>query len=382
MVEPMPGLRRVSLVLLMSAGCFSDPPQAGALGSSGDPSPTGTTTVATTAGADTTGQSASSSGDAPEGSSDASTSGFGSTGWGSSSGGSETTNPPGGCGDGLVTGIELCDTDDLAGRSCETFGFAEGELACRPDCRYDFASCVPPEGMVFVPPGPFTMGSMDHADEQPVREVTLSPYFIDMYEVTAAAYQACMIDGGCDAPMSTANTQFDGQCNVGQAGRENHPANCVGHDAAAAYCTWAQKRLPTEAEWEKAARGMDERRYPWGNAPVPSCSHAISGQGGPGCGQGSTAPVGSVPMGVSPYGAHDMAGNVWEWVSDYYAATYDGADLEDPSGPPSSDARILRGGGWYQNDTAEFTTTRRHDTNLSLSDAFIGFRCARPSPMQ
>jgi len=86
-------------------------------------------------------------------------------------------------------------------------------------------------------------------------------------------------------------------------------------------------------------------------------------------------------MGVSPYGAHDMSGNVWEWVSDYYAATYDGADLDDPVGPLSSAARVLRGGGWYQSDTAEFTVTRRHDTSLTLADAFIGFRCVLPATM-
>lgn len=373
-----------TLLSLTLGGCFNDPPAADADGSSSADAPeTTSSSVAET----TTAQVSTTVGDG--GTDDepgTTTGGRESTGGSddvssSSTSATDTTGSPRGCGDGMATGEERCDQQDLRGRSCDSFGFVDGDLACRDDCTLEFAGCTAPSGMVFIPPGPFTMGSMDHPDEQPVREVFLSPYFIDVHEVTAAAYTECMDASQCDAPMSTANPNYDDQCNVGQPGREEHPANCVGHHAATAFCSWADKRLPTEAEWEKAARGTNGRRYPWGDSPAPTCDRAIKGEGGAGCGEGSTAAVGSVPLGDSPYGAQDMAGNVWEWVSDYYAATYDGSATMDPTGPESTTDRVLRGGGWFQTNATEFTTSRRYDTNLVLSDAFIGFRCARPSPM-
>ncbi len=372
-----------SVALLAASGCFSEPsPNEGAqsqggtseasTSTSGEPTPDPTSTTSTSTGSTTEPE-------APQGTGTSSSSEGSSRGEASSS--SEGSSGPGiVCGDGVVDGDEACDEDDLQGRTCGSFGFLSGELACSIDCRYAFMSCDAPSGKVYVPGGPFTMGSLEPG-ESPVRQVHLDGFFIGRHEVTAAEYQACLDEGDCEDPMSTANTQYDGQCNVGQPGREDHPANCVGHDAAALYCAWAGERLPTEAEWEKAARGTDERRYPWGEVPSPSgsCSHAITGFGGLGCGTGSTLEVGSVVLGVSPYGAHDMAGNVWEWVSDYYAP-YEAAALDNPTGPASGNQRVLRGGGWYNADSAEFTTSVRHSTSLNLSDAFIGFRCVIAAP--
>ena len=164
----------------------------------------------------------------------------------------------------------------------------------------------PPERMVFVPAGHFIMGCVkkierrcDH-DEMPPRTVYLDAYFIDTYEVTNLEYAQCVAAGGCTRPFP--REDFD------------HPKQPVGGVTwfqAASYCSWVGKRLPTEAEWEKAARSTDARTYPWGNE-YPDCTKAIfyyDRQDG--CGTYRTWNVGSKPAGVSPYGAHDMAGNVW-----------------------------------------------------------------------
>jgi hypothetical protein len=120
-------------------------------------------------------------------------------------------------------------------------------------------------------------------------------------------------------------------------GREDHPINCISWAEASTYCGWAgtvaHKRLPTEAEWEKAARGDDARIYPWGDVPLPSCTHVSMNEGpGGGCGNFSSLPVGSKPLGDSPYGVHDMAGGVWEWTADWYGV-YDVAEDDNPTGP-------------------------------------------------
>lgn len=379
---------RVALLaatMLMGTACFSDPPASDDEDSNAGTSGGSTTALATSGAASST-TDLGTTGSTLDGTSGSTATGE--TTAASSSGGSSTTTGTSTgaepfCGNGVIDGDDICDLDDLDGITCGSFGFGAGELACNGDCRFDFMDCQPPAGMVFVPPGPFMMGSEDHPDEQPIRNVLLAPYFIDMYEVSAAEYQACMDAVACQAPMSTENMQFDTECNVGQEGREDHPANCVGFDAAEAYCAWAEKRLPTEAEWEKAARGTNGIRYPWGDGPAPTspCVHAHHGLGDPGCGLESTQVRGSYPAGASPYDAQDMAGNVWEWVSDYYAATYDGAALRNPTGPAGGTQRVLRGGGWYQDTASEFTTSRRHSTELDLSDAFIGFRCVLPAPM-
>ncbi len=229
-----------------------------------------------------------------------------------------------------------------------------------------------PVGMSFVPSGAFLMGSNAWPDQQPVHTVTLDAFWIDTSEVTVLDYGTCLSAGACTAPVSSG-----GPCNWGVAGRGLHPINCVHWNHAASYCAWAGKRLPTEAEWEKGARGTDARTYPWGET-TPTCSQAVFNEGsGQGCGLGSTWPVGSKPLGDSPYGLHDMAGNAYEWVNDWYSATYYSVSpAANPSGPASGTEKVLRGGSWLFG-ADNLPTTIRPGFDPSLSDTDIGFRCAR-----
>lgn len=207
--------------------------------------------------------------------------------------------------------------------------------------------------MVRVPAGRFFMGCNEavdsdcFSDEKPGRKLDVSAFQIDRTEVTATAYQACVAAGLCMAPAS------GGGCNWEVTGHETHPVNCVNWDQARAYCEWAGKRLPTEAEWEKAARGTDGRKYPWGNGAV--------GAGRANLESGAPQAVGRYPAGASPYGALDMAGNVGEWVADQY---------------PGTEGRVVRGGGWfYAPRLARASYRGRYDPRVRVN--FIGFRCAQ-----
>jgi formylglycine-generating enzyme required for sulfatase activity len=243
------------------------------------------------------------------------------------------------------------------------------------------------DGMAFVPAGKFTRGSNDDDDEKPVRQVYVSAFWIDVYEVTVEEYAACVRAGVCEAPKSN-GWRCDGESNNWsgsgpRSGREKHPVNCVDWSQASAYCGWKDRdkytgkyavRLPSEAEWEKAARGVDGRKYPWGNAAA-SCKVAVMDDGGNGCGQGGTWPVGSKPNGVSPYGAHDMAGNVWEWVHDWYGP-YDSSAARDPEWPKSGSYRVIRGGSWGY-DGVVLRAASRYGYAPGHANAYLGFRCVR-----
>lgn len=224
--------------------------------------------------------------------------------------------------------------------------------------------------MVYVPPGEFLMGSPDGAgagDEHPQHKVYLSAYWIDRTEVTADQYRRCVEAGEC---MATASGS---PCTYADAASTDHPVNCVDWNQAAAYCAWADKRLPTEAEWEKVARGADGRTYPWGE-DAPDCGKAQYS----GC-EGHTVPVGSLPEGASPYGVFDMAGNVREWVADWYeAGYYSYSPIGNPSGPETGSLRVLRGGSWNDGGVDVRTATRLRYAPGDRND-FVGFRCARSS---
>ena len=171
---------------------------------------------------------------------------------------------------------------------------------------------VPPD-MVLVPAGTFTMGANDEGemDERPAHRVTVPAFLLDITEVTQAAYKECVIAKVC----RPASTLEDSRLTNGMAHvfrRPEHPVAGVSWDDAAQYCQWRGRRLPTEAEWERAARGDDDRRYVWGNeAPEPARHGAFGGRA-------TTEPVGSFPAGQSAYGNLDLAGNLWEWVADDY----------------------------------------------------------------
>jgi len=211
-------------------------------------------------------------------------------------------------------------------------------------------------------------------DESPYHSVYISGFFIDAMEVTAGDYKDCVEAGLCNYTGSNSNA-----AHTYNNSRDNHPINYVSWTDAKTYCEAKEKRLPTEAEWEKAARGEDGRLYPWGNETA-TCEYTIMREGSvKGCDQGSTWPVGSKTAGASPYGAMDMAGNVAEWVHDWYdEAYYGGSPQDDPQGPTSSPHgyRILRGGSLTSNAKI-LRTSQRQLYNATTQLSLGGFRCAK-----
>jgi len=217
-----------------------------------------------------------------------------------------------------------------------------------------------PDGsvMVLIPAGEFIMGSDEgDSDERPAHMVYLDGYLIDRTPVTWGQYVRFCEDTGREMP-SEPGFPLD----------ETHPVVNVSWYDAAAYCKWAGKRLPTEAEWEKAASGTDGRIWPWGNNGDPKKANT-RGRG--------TTPVGSYPAGASPYGVLDMAGNAWNWCADLYSAAYytKGHD-RNPRGPKGGQDRALRGGSWYD-DQVDARCANRLQYDPTGLDDFIGFRGAR-----
>jgi eukaryotic-like serine/threonine-protein kinase len=241
--------------------------------------------------------------------------------------------------------------------------------------------------MVEIAAACFTMGSATGSeDEKPRHRVCLDKYHIDLYEVTNAQYDLCHKAGGCpkahyadDTCYVTGESDWSKTRTVqAEFTRPNHPAVCIDWEQAATFCAWAGKRLPTEAEWEYAARGSDGRIYPWGN-DLPSCRLAVMNSDGRGCSRGTTSPVGSKYAGVSPFGLYDMAGNAWEWVADWHEENYYSHSPEkNPRGPASSSAgkRVFRGGSWYNKDN-ELRSSYRTQYLPGYRYDYYGFRCAR-----
>ena len=222
------------------------------------------------------------------------------------------------------------------------------------------------DNMVLIPPGPFAMGNENSKNnEQPIHIVTLDGYYIDQFEVTNANYKVCVNEGACALPIKTSvnfENYFDDTKYV------DYPVVYVSWNDANTYCNWRGARLPTEAEWEKAARGPDERTYPWGEA-TDFCNRANFRD----CVVFPVA-VGSYPDGTSPYGVLDMAGNVWEWVADWYDQDYyEYSPSINPKGPTNGEYKIYRGGSWW----IYTEPTSRMYYGPSVSNWDLGFRCAR-----
>lgn len=235
--------------------------------------------------------------------------------------------------------------------------------------------------MVFVPAGDFLMGSSDadiklyeeifplrdisrFDNERPQRKVYLDAFYIDQFEVTNKQFKKFLTETGYKPKLYLDRPPYN---------EPNLPAAVLDWTDAITYAEWAGKRLPTEAEWEKAARGTDGRIWPWGNEWDAT---KLSGNDGTGLidGYELTAPIGQFPQGVSPYGAYDMAGNLWEWVSDWYDPDYyDYAPNTNPAGPETGDGHVLKGGGWAENLDFTRCANRFGGNPGSL---IIGFRCA------
>ncbi len=251
----------------------------------------------------------------------------------------------------------------------------EGQSCLNHTCQANPAELT----WISIPGGTYQMGSeTGWTDEVPIHPVTLSGFLMTESEVTVAQYGICVTEGPCATPST------GGICNWDASGYEDHPVNCVDWNKAVTFCTWAGGRLPNEAEWEYAAQsGGQGFEYPWGDGSA-TCYYAVMDDGsGIGCGDERTMAVCSKPAGNTSQGLCDMAGNVCEWVQDYYHDTYDGAPDDGSAWElPVTDTRSMRGGCFEEAEEKLYTTSRNWEPPEYAAPPAdqhpnIGIRCAR-----
>ena len=282
-----------------------------------------------------------------------------------------------------------------------------GTPRCPRGMKAQAGTCAVPGPMgtswLPVPGGSFGMGSKDEGDEdeKPVHEVRVSSFEMMLTEVTVAMYRACVDKGRC-SDSGLLDATWEGEvkprwskyCNWRAPDRKQHPINCVNWHQAMGFCRAIGARLPTEAEWEIAARGAQGRRYAWGSQPPASAGGLVGNFADqaahrvfpswttvPGYDDGhvATAPAASFPAGATPEGLLDLSGNVWEWVADWYdKGYYSKSPTVDPKGPDRGESRTIRGGSWV-GGASDIRAADRVGHHPSNRDNGVGFRCVRPA---
>ena len=220
------------------------------------------------------------------------------------------------------------------------------------------------EGMVYVPPSHFIMGAdFGEPNEAPRHRIWLDGFYVELYETSNARYKACVAAGVCRRSRFHDDPEL---------GRDDHPVAGINFREATTYCRWRGRRLPTEAEWERAARGLEERRWPWGD----DFDARKVNMRNPDDGWDGSAPVGSFPEGRSPVGAYNMAGNVWEWTTDWSSGNYyRRSPSKRPKGPKSGKRRIIRGGSWRYDIPFYVSAHNRSNARPGSRFTHLGVRC-------
>ncbi len=285
------------------------------------------------------------------------------------------------CGGGHSTGADTDDTDTITDSGSDFDAGSDSGTAMTP-ADYTDPTLIE---WVEIDGGTYLQGSVDPSipyvsyDETPAHDVTVSPFEMMKTEVTTSQYAQCVLDGACVEPMTAHGDTVAVNCNWLVWGREDHPVNCVYVWDAEAYCAWLGARLPSESEWEFAARSRGgDNEYPGGDAPA-TCDYAVINMPyeDVGCGTGHTWPVCSKSAGNTEQGLCDLAGNVKEWMPDCYYGDYYGAPSDGSAWTTGScETQVLRGGSYVSTPTSVRTRTRSDNPSYGRSDAY-GFRCAR-----
>ncbi len=225
--------------------------------------------------------------------------------------------------------------------------------------------------------GEYKMGSdAGDSSELPVHNVSVSDFEMLKTEVTVAQFAQCYFDDRCHSEHYRLNSET-ASCNLGHSQKGNYPMNCINWYGAEEFCKWAGGRLPSEAEWEYAARSEGkEREYPWGDEAA-TCEYAVMGNG---CDRGKTWPVCSIPKGNTEQGLCDMSGNIKEWVADCWHNNYTDAPKDGSVWATGEDLKVLRGGSWYDDDVDDLRASSRAGGGPTDWSSRIGFRCVRSSP--